>query len=220
MTTRSRTRRSATRISRKGEARRLQILATAKRLLLEGGPGAVVLRDVAEELRMTHSNIQYYFPTWDHLVVAIYDDEIQKYMGSVDVEVDANDLKSALARLDEIVDAGLKLVRSPDTALWRLMVGMLDHNPAMSALHLKESRRYEDRLVVALGVLVPRLSTARRRAVAILIQAVIDGMSIRAVHEKTPGAATRRVDEEVRRAVRLLVEFAPESGPAGPRGAR
>lgn len=220
MTTRTRPRRSATRISRKGEARRLQILATAKRLLLEGGPGAVVLRDVAEELGMTHSNIQYYFPTWDHLVVAIYDDEIQKYMGSVDVDADVSDPMTSLARLDEIVDAGLKLVRSPDTALWRLMVGMLDHNAAMAALHFKESRRYEDRLVVALGVLVPGLPTARRRAVAILIQAVIDGMSIRAVHEKAPGAATRRVDEEVRRAIRLLVEFEPDASRAGTRGAR
>jgi AcrR family transcriptional regulator len=200
------TRPSGGRLLRKGEARRLQILGTAKSLLLEGGPGAVVLREVAARLGMTHSNIQYYFRTRHDMLVAIYDAEIQKYMVSVDAGPEADTGEGGVRRLDAIIDAGLALVRSKDTALWRLMVGMLDHSPEMAALHRKECRRYEDRLCAALEDIAPSLSPAYRRAIAVMIQAFVDGMSIRAVYEPRPGAATRLVDESIKRAFRSLVE--------------
>lgn len=197
---------SGGRLRRKGEARRLQILATAKSLLLKGGPDAVVLREVAARLDMTHSNIQYYFRTRHDMLVAIYDAEIQKYMVSVDAGPGGDAGGGGVRRLDAIIDAGLALVRSKDTALWRLMVGMLDHSPEMAALHRKECRRYEDRLCAALQVIAPSLSPAYRRAIAVMIQAFVDGMSIRAVYEPRPGAATRLVDESIKRAFRSLVE--------------
>jgi AcrR family transcriptional regulator len=211
MTTKLKKQRPSGRTSAKGEARRTEILSMAKALLLEGGPDAVVLRDVAERLGMMHSNIQYYFRTRNDLLVAIYDDEIQKFMGSVDPASETGDTKQDLRRLDAIVDAGLRLVRAPDTALWRLMVGMLDHSPDMAALHLKECRRYEDRLVLELAVILPWLSPARRRAMAVIVQAVIDGMSIRAVHERRVGAATRLVDREIKRAIRALADGGPKA---------
>ncbi len=198
---------SGGRLLRKGEARRLQILATAKSLLLEGGPDSVVLREVAARLGMTHSNIQYYFRTRHDMLVAIYDVEIQKYMVSVDSGPAGDAGEGGVRRLDAIIDAGLALVRSKDTALWRLMVGMLDHSPKMAALHRKECRRYEDRLCAALQVIAPSLSPAYRRAIAVMIQAFVDGMSIRAVYEPRPGAATRLVDESIKRAIRSLVEI-------------
>jgi len=211
MTTPIRNTRPATRSRHKGEARRVEILRIAKQLLLVGGPEAVVLRDVADRLGITHSNVQYYYRTRHDLLVAIYDEEIQKFMGSVVTDSETADGQVDLRRLDSIVDAGLRLVRAPDTALWRLMVGMLDHSPDMAALHLKECRRYENRLVLELGEILPWLSLARRRAMAIIMQAVIDGMSIRAVHEPRVGAATRLVDREIKRAIRSLADGGPNA---------
>jgi AcrR family transcriptional regulator len=209
MATSTRTVRPATRSRRKGEARRIEILGIAKDLLLVGGPDAVVLRDVADRLGITHSNVQYYFRTRHDLLVAIYDEEIQKFMGSVGPADEGAQGPEDLRRLDAIVDAGLRLVRAPDTALWRLMVGMLDHSSEMAALHLKECRRYENRLVLELGVILPGLSLARRRAMAIIMQAVIDGMSIRAVHEPRTGVPTELVDREIKRAIRSLADGGP-----------
>ena len=62
-------------MGRKGDAKRQQILDTAKRILLDGGPEALVLRDVAERLDITHGNLQYYFRTKQELIVAIFDRE-------------------------------------------------------------------------------------------------------------------------------------------------
>jgi AcrR family transcriptional regulator len=204
MTTRPKTRRPQPVISPKGEAKRRHILATAKSLLLEGGLHAVVLRDVAGRLGMTHSNIQYYYRTRQDLLVAIYDEELAKYTGSV--EHVAATLTTRKARLAAVIDLGLALIRSPDTALWRLMVGMLDHSPEMAALHRKECRLYEDRLVAELKAIAPELSPVRRRAIAKIIQAIIDGMSIQAIHEPRDGAAIRVVDDEIKRAISALVD--------------
>jgi AcrR family transcriptional regulator len=188
----------------KGEAKRRQILETAKGLLLAGGPGAVVLREVAAKLGMTHSNVQYYYPTRDELLVAIYDEELAKFTGSVE-RVAAIALTRP-ARLAAVIDLGLALIRAPDTALWRLMVGMLDHSPEMAALHRKECRLYEDRLVAELKVIAPHLSAARRRSVAKIIQAIIDGMSIQAVHESKGDPVMRIVDNDIKRAIASLIE--------------
>ena len=60
-------------MGKKGDARRQQILDTAKALLLDGGPDRLALRDIAERLGITHGNLQYYFRTKQDLLVAIFD---------------------------------------------------------------------------------------------------------------------------------------------------
>ena len=136
--------------------------------------------------------------------MAIYEHELAKYTGSV--ERIATTLTSRTARLEAIIDLGLALIRSSDTALWRQMVGMLDHSSEMAALHYKECRIYEDRLVAELKAIAPELSSVRRRAIAKIIQAIMDGMSIQAVHEDNGSAVTRIVDEEIKKAITALVE--------------
>jgi AcrR family transcriptional regulator len=204
MSTRVKIRASPRVLRHKAEAKRRQILDTAKSLLLEGGPSAVVLREVAMKLGMTHSNVQYYYPTRHDLMVAIYDEELAKFTDSVG-RVTAVALTRP-ARLAAVIDLGLSLIRAPDTALWRLMVGMLDHNPEMAALHRKECRIYEDRLVAELKVIAPHLSAGRRRSVAKIIQAIIDGMSIQAVHDGEGNPLMRTVDNDIKRAISALIE--------------
>lgn len=199
-----RQRKTTPRVGRyKGEAKRRQILDTAKSLLLEGGPSAVVLREVAIKLGITHSNVQYYYPTRHDLMVAVYDEELAKFTGNV--ERVAAGAMTRPARLSAVIDLGLALIRAPDTALWRLMVGMVDHSPEMAALHRKECRLYEDRLVAELKVIAPHLSAARRRSVARIIQAIIDGMSIQAIHDTKGDPVMRIVDNDIKRAISALI---------------
>jgi AcrR family transcriptional regulator len=189
---------------RKGELRRQQIVDTARALLLRGGVAAVVLRDVAERLEITHGNLQYYFPTRHELLVAIFDQEIARYTGSMQEAVAAT--TSRRGRLAAIIDSGLELLRAPETALWRMMIGMIDHNPEMAALHKKENGQYEDAIAEELKFVAPELPAKRRRHIAKIILAILDGLSIQLVHEKHDSPELRAVESEIKAAVFALVE--------------
>jgi len=191
-------------ISPKGEARRQQILDTAKSLLMKGGPDAVVLRDVAERLGITHGNLQYYYPTRDDLMVAIFDQEVAKYTDGIRNAVAATTTRRG--RLAAVIDSGLTLIRSPETALWRQMVGMVDHSPGMAALHKKELQAYEDALAKELKVIAPRLTPPRRRHIAKIIQAIIDGLSIQYAHEAPDSPGMRAIESEIKAAILALIE--------------
>jgi AcrR family transcriptional regulator len=191
-------------MGRKGEAKRSQILDTAKQMLLDGGPDAFVLRDVAERLGITHGNLQYYFRTKQDLLVAIFDQEVAKYTDSLQEAVAATTTRRG--RLGAIIDAGLKELRSPDTALWRMVMSMADHSPDMAALLKKENDLYQTVVAKELKQIAPHLTPQRRRQIARIIQAVLDGLGIQFVHEDPDSAEMRALESEIKAAIVALVE--------------
>lgn len=191
-------------MGRKGEAKRQQILDTAKQMLLDGGVDAFVLRDVAERVGITHGNLQYYFRTKQELMVAIFDQEIAKYTDSLQDAVAATTTKRG--RLGAIIDAGLKELRSPDTALWRMVMSMADHSPDMAALLKKENDLYQSVVVKELKQIAPQLSSQRRRQIARIIQAILDGLGIQFVHEDPDSAEMRALESEIKAAIVALVD--------------
>jgi AcrR family transcriptional regulator len=191
-------------MGRKGEAKRQQILDTAKQMLLDGGVDAFVLRDVAERVGITHGNLQYYFRTKQDLMVAIFDQEIAKYTDSLQDAVAATTTRRG--RLGAIIDAGLKELRSPDTALWRMVMSMADHSPDMAALLKKENDLYQSVVVKELKQIAPQLSAQRRRQIARIIQAILDGLGIQFVHEDPDSAEMRALESEIKAAIVALVD--------------
>ncbi len=67
---------------KKGRERRQQIIDAAKEVLMTSGITSLVLRDIAVQLGITHGNLQYYFPTKEDLLVAIFDQELLTYTDS------------------------------------------------------------------------------------------------------------------------------------------
>ena len=191
-------------MGRKGDAKRQQILDTAKGMLLEGGPHAFVLRDVAERLGITHGNLQYYFRTRQDLLVAIFDQELAKYTNSLQEAVAATTTRRG--RLAAIIDAGLTELRSPDTALWRMVMSMADHNRDMASLLKKENDLYEAVVAKELKQIAPNLSPQRRRHIAKIIHAFLDGLGIQFVHEDPDSAHMRALESEIKAAIFALVE--------------
>lgn len=191
-------------MGRKGEAKRQQILDTAKQMLLDGGPEALVLRDIAERLDITHGNLQYYFRTKQDLLVAIFDREITKYTDSLHQAVGATTTRRG--RLGAIIDAGLEELRSPDTALWRMAISMSEHSPDMAALLRKENHLYQNAVVKELKLISPDLSLARRRQIARIIQAILDGLAIQFAHEDPNAPEMRALESEIKAALVALVE--------------
>ncbi|MFO0448106.1 MAG: TetR/AcrR family transcriptional regulator, partial [Pseudomonadota bacterium] len=163
-------------MGRKGDARRQQILEAAKKILMESGPEAFVLRDIAEKIGITHGNLQYYFRTRHDLLVAIFDQEVEKYTNSMQESIAATSTRRG--RLAAIIDSGLAVLRTPETALWRMIISMADHNEEVSAILKKENDLYEAVLAKELKQIAPKLSPQRRRHVAKIVRAMLDGLAV------------------------------------------
>lgn len=191
-------------MARKGEEKREQIVETARRVLLKDGPEGLVLRNVAEQLGITHGNLQYYFRTREDLLVAIFDQEVAKYTDSVKAAVAAT--SSRRGRLAAIVDSGLAVLRQPETALWRMAVSMADHSAEMAAILKKENDLYEAVVVKELKQIAPALSLQRRRHIAKIIHAILDGIAIQYVHDSPDSPDMRALESEIKAALIALVE--------------
>lgn len=191
-------------MGRKGEAKRLEILTVAKKILLQKGPDGLVLRDVAEKLGITHGNLQFYFRTRHALLIAIFDVEVAKYTQGLKEAVSATSTRRG--RLAAIIDSGLSELRSPDTALWRMAMSMADHSPEMAAILKKENDLYEAVVAQELKQIAPKLTAQRRRHIARIIHAILDGIGIQFVHEDPNSADMRALESEIKSAILALVE--------------
>jgi len=191
-------------MGRKGDTKRQLILDHAKTTLLKHGPEAFALRDIADQLGITHGNLQYYFPTKHALLVAIFDEEVAKYTDGLREAVAATTTRRG--RLAAIIDSGLQELRAAETALWRMMMAMAEHNREMAALLKKENDLYEAVVVKELKLIAPHLSAARRRHIAKIIHAILDGIGLQYAHEDPDSADMRALQSEIKAAIFALVE--------------
>ena len=83
---------------------------------------------------------------------------------------------------------------------------MADHSPEMAAILKKENDLYEAVVVKELKQIAPNLSLQRRRHIAKIIHAILDGIGIQYVHEDPNSPDMRALESEVKAAVFALVE--------------
>lgn len=188
----------------KGERRRQQIIDAAKELLIRSGPNMLVLRDLAQQLGITHGNLQYYFHTKNDLLVAIFDQEIAKYTDRMKVAVAAASTRKG--RLNAILDAGLVELRTPDAALWRMLISMADYSPEMAAILNKENDRYQGVVTRELKNVLPDMPAPRRRHLAQIIQALLDGFGVQRIDQNPDSADLRALESELKAAIFAIVE--------------
>jgi AcrR family transcriptional regulator len=190
-------------MGKKGDERRQQILGMAKQMLLDSGSSSFVLRDVAERLSITHGNLQYYFRTKQDLLVAIFDEELAKYTDAMKNAVASTTTKRG--RLAAIIDSGLQVLRSPETSLWRTMISMADHSKEMAAILKKENDLYEAAVTKELKQIAPELSAQRRRHIAKIIHALLDGLAIQFGLEDPNSPDMRALESEIKALIASLI---------------
>ena len=188
----------------KGQIRRQQIIDAAKQALIEGGANSLVLRDVADQIGITHGNLQYYFPTKNDLLIAIFDQAVEKYTESMKVAV--SETSTRKGRLDAIIDAGIAELKAPETALWRMMMSLADHNPDMASILKKENDLYEQVVAEELELISPDLSLQRRRHIARIIHAILDGLGVQFSYEDADGPEMRALASEIKIALFAMLE--------------
>ena len=87
-----------------------------------------------------------------------------------------------------------------------MMMSMADHSPEMAAILKKENDLYEAVVTRELKQIDPQLSLQRRRHIAKIIHAILDGIGIQYVHEDPNSADMRALESEIKAVVAALLE--------------
>ena len=190
---------------KKGRERKQKILDAARKRLIEYGMEGVVLREISEDLGITHGNLQYYFQTKDDLIRAIFDEETLKYTESIKEAI--RNTSSRQGRLSAIIDSSFALLGSDETKLWRRLFGIADTNKELSLMLQRENELYEETLCEELKLIAPDLTAARRCHIAKIIRMIIDGFGISLIYEDVSSASTAALKSEIKAVLQKLLEI-------------
>lgn len=183
--------------SRKGERRREEILQASRAILVEEGWEAFSLREVATRLGIRHGHLQYYFPTKQDLLVAIYDAEVSTYTALIEKVARKKATRADLIR--QILNQSITTAQRPETELFFIAAALAHRDPEMAAILERDNKVYRDSLSDAFAVIAPEMPTKRRELLARFVQTLVDGLSLQ--HLTDDAAST-----ELRHLVRLVTD--------------
>lgn len=189
----------------KGRERRRQIIEAAKRRLLAQGVDGLVLRDIAEELGITHGNLQYYFATKGSLIGAIFDEEIVKYTDTMKTALGATSTQKG--RLAALLDSSLDLLSVDDVRLWHILFGIAHQSPELATILKRENERYETTLADEFGRIFPDMTVERRVHVAKIIRMLIDGLGITVIYEAADSPGMTAIKSEIKVVLNTLLNL-------------
>jgi len=190
---------------KKGRERRRKILEAAKDRLISRGVEGLVLREIAEEMGITHGNLQYYFHTKDDLLKAIFDEDVQKYTANLKESIQG--ASSREGRISSMIDSSIALLESEETRLWRIMFSIADRDPDLAKILKRENDFYEETLAEELKTISPELSAARRRHIAKIMRLLIDGLAIELIYEDPKSPKVLALKSEIKVVFNKLVEI-------------
>lgn len=164
--------------STRGAQRRLDILSVARSLLVEEGYGEFSVRKVAQKAGIRLSNLQYYFPTREALVQALFAQMIQDRVAtpgqpeSVDPEQVRQGMLVALSRF-------IKHHQQREHQIFlRELWALATHDPAIAQVMQEFYHQWIDRIAGQLQRINPRLSLPEAERRALLIISLVDGLSL------------------------------------------
>lgn len=189
----------------KGRERRRQIIEAARRRLLAAGIEGLVLRDIADELGITHGNLQYYFGTKASLLEAVFDEEVLKYTNTMRSALSAT--TSQEGRLSAFLDSSVDLLSFDEVRLWHVLFGIAHQNPELAAILKRENERYEQALAEELGHLFPAMPADRRKHVARMIRMLIDGLGVTVIYERPDSPDMIAIKSELKAMINLLLRM-------------
>lgn len=188
----------------KGLLRRAEILALARRVLVEDGYECFVLREIASRAEMKLGNLQYYFATREDLLEAVIHEDLERDLGVIrEAAARAGTAEAALraccARLVEsCTDESGKI--------WLVLAFLAMHNPRFAAFRARIYTGFYAELSTLVGRIRPSADAASRLLASQLIASVIDGAALQ-IHTGAPSARRRQtqllLDEVTETAVRI-----------------
>ena len=159
------------------EARRRDLLAAALDLVAEGGPQAATVRAIAGRAGVTPGLIRHYFGTKEALLAEAYLSMMTAMAEAGREAAEAGD-GAPVARLARFVVASLRppVVDGRAFALWAGFMQRVGADGALSQAHQAGYLLFRDRL----EALIAACGVADARAMAVAVNALIDGLWLEA----------------------------------------
>jgi AcrR family transcriptional regulator len=157
----------------KGEHRRAAILAAARRVLVDDGYDAFVLREIAARVGVMLGNLQYYYATRDDLLEAVIRAEFAA--NSAEIAALAEGRGTADARLAAITRRLLEVWAREGGRVYAVMSFLALHQPRFRRLHREIYAAFYESLLPVLRELRPGARRAELLDIARLVTTVIDG---------------------------------------------
>mgnify|MGYP001797497021 CR=1 FL=1 len=189
----------------KGEERRTEILAAARRVLLADGYHELSLRQIASSLGISVGNLQYYFPNKDDLVEAVITREINQSLElAVDAEWDSTDPQSSTFKL---VHAILTHHASEAGQFYALAEGLALHKQRFADLKSQGYIAVFEQVASLIEVQRPDLEANNRQGLAAVLVALMDGASLQVQFGKAAAStkAINRLSEDIAQAIFQLI---------------
>jgi AcrR family transcriptional regulator len=167
-----------------------RVIDAARALLTEEGCSEFSMRNIAARASMRLSNVQYYFPTRDDLIRALFIDADARYRSAYAEVMRASAATDRAARFEAVIDFNLSDIIQPRTRrfflqFWALLNSLdRESDGLLNDLYAIDIQQLSERI----AELTPRARAAEVRRRATLLAALIEGlMVVRGAH--SPKAA-------------------------------
>ena len=161
------------RAGQKGEHRRAEILAAARRLLVEDGYDRFVLREIAARVGVMLGNLQYYYATRDDLLEALIRAEFTA--NQAEIAAITTGPGSADTRLATVTRHLIAVWARDGGRVYAVMSFLALHQARFRRLHREIYAAFYESLLPVLRELRPRASRGDLLETARLVTTVIDG---------------------------------------------
>jgi AcrR family transcriptional regulator len=198
--------RPGTAVGEKGQARARDILRAARKILVESGYAALTTRRVAEAAGIRQSNVQYYFPTKTDLVRALFQETTRASTRDLDNRLTGSS-RSPKQILVGSLDQFLQAHKSPEyVAFLRELWAMAAHDPAVADVMRGFYQHWVDVVTEKVQQINPDLGLRRSQRRALLIVAMMDGLSLFHGASDLDHPAVAGIEREVREVVLSMLD--------------
>jgi AcrR family transcriptional regulator len=176
---------------RKGERRRAEILAAARRVLVAEGYDRFVLREIAARVGIMLGNLQYYFATRDDLLEAVIRAEFAR--NQAEVAAITGRREPAADRLAAVTRHLIAVWAREGGRVYAAMSFLALHQPRFRRVHAEIYAAFYRSLLPLLRELRPGAARAELLDAARLVTTVIDGALVQPPSRRFVAAAVAAV---------------------------
>lgn len=192
----------------RGRARALAITTAARTLFIQGGYAEMTMRQVAERVGITLSNVQHYFPTREHLLQAMLDEVMDSYDPAF-AQAGANS-GNPREKLLAIVRYLLADSKKPETEkLFVEIWSLATREPLVREIFDRMYTHHRQNLGLLISDANPALSPAQVARRAALATMQIEGLMLLISDAKPRHAELAGIEEECAAAIMRMVESPP-----------
>ncbi|MBU2873593.1 TetR/AcrR family transcriptional regulator [Marinobacter salexigens] len=189
---------SKTPLSPKGRKRREEILEAAGNILEEEGYAGFYTRSIAARLGIRLSNVQYYFPTRESLLEALFHHALE----AAAMELEKPAQRGGLTPLIRFILADQQSPRSCRMfwELWAIAGREPEAYSVMSHYYIA----YRDALATAIAMEAPQLESDMLKKRALLVMSLLEGVSLFRGERRKFSGVGQGFDDDIIQAVYAL----------------